>query len=76
VCDFCEKLEDVPFTLSEFQSVAVTWGTQPYRIGVPAHPNGRCSPMPEIGLSAADLDPLEERIPNTAGGKPITILST
>jgi len=76
VCAFCRALEDVPFTLSEFQSVAVTWGTQPYRIGVPAHPNGRCSPMPEIGLSAADLDPLEERIPNTAGGKPITILST
>jgi len=76
VCAYCRALSDVPFTLSEFQNVTVTWGTQPYRVGVPAHVNGRCSPVPEIGLTGDDLDPLEERIPNTAGGKPITILST
>lgn len=76
VCAFCRALEDVPFTLSEFRSATVLWGGQPYHIGIPSHPRDRCSPMPEIGLSADDLDPLEERIPNTAGGKPITILST
>jgi len=76
VCSFCRALEDIPFTLSEFRSVTVSWGGQPRRIGVPAHPSGRCSPMPEIGLSADELDPLAERIPNTAGGRPIAILST
>jgi len=76
VCAFCRALDGVPFTLSEFQSVAVSWGGQPYRIGVPAHPNGRCSPMPEIGLSADELDPLDERIPDSAGGRPITILTS
>lgn len=76
VCSFCRALEDIPFTLSEFRSVTVSWGGQPRRIGVPAHPNGRCSPVPEIGLSADELDPLAERIPNTAGGRPIAILST
>ena len=76
VCAFCRKLDGIPFTLTEFQSVTVSWGGQPYRIGIPAHPSGRCSPMPEIGLSADDLDSLEERIPDSAGGRPITILST
>jgi len=76
VCAFCRALDGVPFTLSEFSSVTVSWGGQPYRVGVPAHPNGRCSPMPEIGIDADGLDPLDERIPNSAGGKPITILST
>ena len=76
VCAFCRALGDVPFTLSEFQSVTVSWGGQPYRVGVPSHPHDRCSPVPEIGLSADDLDPLDERIPDSAGGKPITILST
>ena len=76
VCAFCRALDGVPFSLSEFQNVVVSWGGQPYRIGVPAHPNGRCSPMPEIGIDADGLDPLDERIPNSAGGKPITILST
>jgi hypothetical protein len=76
VCSFCRALDDVPFTLSEFQSVTVSWGGQPRRIGVPAHPNGRCTPVPEIGLSGNDLDPLSERIPDSAGGRPITILST
>jgi hypothetical protein len=76
VCAFCRSLEGIPFALSEFQSVVVSWGGQPYRIGVPAHPNGRCSPMPEVGLDGDDLDPLDERIPGSAGGKPISILST
>jgi hypothetical protein len=76
VCAFCRALDGIPFTLSEFRSVTVSWGGQSRRIGVPAHPNGRCSPVPEIGLSADDLDPLSERIPDSAGGRPITILST
>jgi hypothetical protein len=76
VCAFCRALDGVPFTLSEFQTVTVQWGTQPRRIGIPAHPNGRCSPMPEVGLSGDELPPLAERIPNEAGGRPITILST
>lgn len=76
VCSFCRALDGVPFTLSEFRSVTVSWGGQPRRVGVPAHPNGRCSPVPEIGLSADRLDPLSERIPDSAGGRPIAILST
>ena len=76
VCAFCRALGDIPFTLAEFQTVTVSWGGQPRRIGVPAHANGRCSPMPEVGLDSDDLDPLDERIPDAAGGRPITILNT
>jgi len=75
VCAFCRALDGIPFTLSEFQSVTVSWGGQPRRVGIPAHANGRCSPMPEIGLTADELPPLEERIPDSAGGRPITILN-
>jgi SPP1 gp7 family putative phage head morphogenesis protein len=76
VCAFCRALDGIPFTLSEFQSVTVQWGSQTRRVGVPAHPNGRCSPVPEIGLSEDDLAPLRERLPASAGGRRITILST
>lgn len=76
VCAFCRALDGIPFTHQEFQSVTVSWGSQPRRIGVPAHPSGRCSPMPEIGLSADELAPLRERLPASAGGKPITLVST
>lgn len=76
VCAFCRALDGVPFTLAEFRTVTVMWGSQPYQIGVPAHPNGRCTPAPEIGLDDGDLAPLRERLPNTAGGKPITLLSS
>lgn len=75
VCPFCRALDGVPFTLSEFQSVTVRWGTQVMRVGVPAHPNGRCSPIPEIGLSGDELGTLEERIPDSIRGKTVTILS-
>jgi hypothetical protein len=76
VCAFCRALDGIPFTLSEFRSVTAEWGSQTRRIGIPAHPNGRCSPVPEIGLSEDDLAPLRERLPASAGGRPITILST
>jgi SPP1 gp7 family putative phage head morphogenesis protein len=75
VCPWCRRLDGVPFTLSEFQSVTVRWGNQLMRVGVPAHPNGRCSPMPEVGLSGGDLPPLEERIPDTIRGKSVSIVS-
>jgi hypothetical protein len=75
VCSYCRALGGVPFTLSEFQTATVSWGGQPYRVGIPSHPNDRCSPVPEVGLSAGELDPLRERIPDSAGGKPITLLS-
>lgn len=76
VCPFCRALEGVPFTLREFQNVTVRWGSQIMRIGIPAHPNGRCSPMPEIGLSGDDLAPLSERIPNSIRGKGVTLLNS
>jgi hypothetical protein len=74
VCAFCRALDGIPFTLSEFQSVTVRWGSQLRRIGVPAHPSGRCSPMPEVGIGADGLPPLPERLPDSAGGRPITII--
>ena len=67
VCPFCRALNEVPFTLQEFQNVTVRWGSQIMRVGVVSHPNCRCSPVPEIGLS--ELDPIEERIPNAIRGK-------
>lgn len=75
VCAFCRALDDVPFTLREFRSVAVQWGGQTMRVGVPSHPNGRCSPMPEVGLSGNDLPALEERIPDSIRGEPVAILN-
>jgi len=75
VCPFCRALDDIPFTLDEFQSVAVRWGSQVMRVGIPSHPNDRCSPVPKIGVSAEDLEPLEERIPDTIRGKDVTILN-
>lgn len=75
VCAFCRALDEVPFTLDEFQSVTVQWGSQTMRVGVTAHPNGRCSPVPEIGLSPGELPPLEERIPDSIRGKPVQILT-
>lgn len=75
VCGFCRALEDVPFTLSEFQTVTVRWGSQIMRVGVPAHPQGRCSPVPKLDISAGDLAPLEKRIPDTIRGKQVSILT-
>lgn len=75
VCPFCRALEDIPFTLQEFQSVAVRWGSQIMRVGIPAHVNGRCSPVPEVGLNGDELGTLDERIPDTIRGKSVTIIN-
>jgi hypothetical protein len=75
VCAWCRSISDIPFTLEEFQSVAVRWGTQIMRVGVPSHPNGRCSPMPEVGISPGELAPLEDRIPETIRGKSVAIIN-
>lgn len=75
VCAFCRALGGVPFTLQEFQTVTVQWGSQVMRVGIVSHPNDRCAPVPEVGLSADGLAPLEERIPDTIRGKPVTILT-
>jgi len=75
VCPWCRALDDVPFTLDEFQSVTARWGSQIMRVGVVAHPNGRCSPVPKIGVDPDNLPPLEERIPDTIRGRDVTIIS-
>lgn len=74
VCPFCRALEGIPFTLTEFASGTVQWGTQTMRLGIPAHPNGRCSPMPEVGLDGDELEPLEDRVPDSIRGKPVTVI--
>jgi len=63
VCPWCRRLEDVPFTIEEFQNTAARWRGQTWRVGVPGHPNCRCSPMPELGIDLDDS--LEERVPGT-----------
>ncbi len=63
VCAFCRKTADEVYTLSEFESTAVLFRGQTYRLASPSHPNCRCSPVPEIGVDAGSLAPLSERVP-------------
>ena len=74
VCPWCRRLDSVPFTLQEFQTVTARWRGQMWRAGVPGHPNCRCTPSPELGVSGDDLAPLEDRIPDTIRGKSVTII--
>lgn len=72
VCPFCRAIDDVTFTMAEFTTGAVTWGAQTMRLGIPSHPNGRCTVMPTVDVG--ELEPLEERLPNTIRGKPVLII--
>lgn len=63
VCAFCRRTSDAVYTLDEFQSTVVLFRGQTYRLAPPSHPNGRCSPVPEIGVDAGSLSPLSERVP-------------
>lgn len=65
VCGFCRRLADESFTLREFAGTRVLWRGQRYFVGVPSHPNGRCSPIPKPGVDPGDLPPIEERVPGT-----------
>ncbi len=63
VCAYCRKLGGINFTLEEMRSTSVQFRGQIYRLMPAAHPRGRCSVSPSIGLGPDDLDPLEERLP-------------
>lgn len=63
VCAFCRKTSDEVYTLDEFESTAVLFRGQTYRLASPSHPNCRCSPVPEIGVDEGSLTPLAERVP-------------
>jgi len=73
VCPFCRNIEDVVFTTDEFATAGVQWGTQTMRVGIPSHPQCRCTPMTEMGVEGG-LGPLSERLPNQIAGKPVTVL--
>lgn len=63
VCAFCRRLGGERFRISEFRgSHTVLFRGQVYRLGFPAHPNGRCVPTPVIGFSG-ELEPLADRVP-------------
>lgn len=63
VCPFCRRLGGEVFRISEWRgNHTVVFRGQTYRLGFPAHPNGRCSPLPVIG-DVDDLAPLRERVP-------------
>lgn len=63
VCPFCRRLGGEVFRISEFRANhAVVFRGQTYRLGFPAHPNGRCAPLPVVG-EVTDLSPLTDRVP-------------
>jgi len=63
VCPFCRRLSGEKFRISEVRGdTAVLFRGQTYRLGFPAHPNGRCVPTPVIGFTG-ELEPLEDRVP-------------
>lgn len=62
-CDYCRKLDGLDFTISEMRNTTVQFRGQIYRLSPPAHPRGRCSPAPSVGLSGRELEPLAERLP-------------
>lgn len=65
VCLFCRLTEDNIYTIPEFRSTRVLFNGTVYRLAPPSHPNGRCTPIPEIGFTD-ELPPLEERLPGSA----------
>jgi len=63
VCPFCRRLGSEVFRISEFRANhTVQFRDQIYRLNFPAHPNGRCAPLPVIG-EPDELEPLSERVP-------------
>lgn len=68
LCPFCRRLADETFTLTEFTGTRVLWRGTEYFVGCPAHPNGRCAPIPKPGIDADELPPLEDRVPGTVIG--------
>lgn len=69
LCAFCRRLADETFTLDEFMGTRALFRGQRYFVGVPAHPNCRCAPIPKPGVDAGDLDPLEDRVPGQVIGE-------
>lgn len=64
VCPICEALDGIAFTTEEmrdgtFELAGSTWQLKP-----PAHPMGRCTLLPTVGVSQEDLAPLSERLPD------------
>lgn len=74
VCPFCRGIDDVLFTTQEFQNKVVRWGSQVMRLGIPSHPNGRCTVMPRPGIQDG-LPPLADRLPDTIRGKSVELIN-
>lgn len=64
LCPWCRAIRDTVFTLEEFSGTRVLWRGQEWFVGVPAHPSGRCAPVPKPGVE--NLPPIEERLPQGA----------
>jgi len=62
-CPFCRRLSGETLTFREMRNTAVQFRGQVYRLKPPAHPNGRCTILPALGVDPGSLDPLEERVP-------------
>lgn len=60
-CAFCMRLSGTPLKASELASGVVQFRGDVYRLGPPAHPNGRCQISVRVG---GTIDtPLSERLP-------------
>jgi hypothetical protein len=64
VCPFCRRLNGVEMTIDEMLGTHVLWRGQIYRLAPPAHPDGRCTPLPSVGASPP-TEPLADRVPGT-----------
>lgn len=61
-CDFCRRLSGTPLTTSEMSTGVVQFRGETYRLGPPAHVQGRCAVSTIVGGGPIDT-PLDERLP-------------
>lgn len=66
-CAFCNRLDGNLLTTDEVRGDVVGFRGQVYRLQPPAHPNGRCVLMPQVGADPPDT-PFEERVPGGVVG--------
>lgn len=60
-CEFCSRLSGTALRFSEMRGERVEFRGQVYRLKPPAHPNGRCTILPNVGGDVTER--LENRLP-------------
>jgi SPP1 gp7 family putative phage head morphogenesis protein len=64
VCPICKAIDGIMFTTEEMREGTFELGGNTWQLKPPAHPMGRCTLLPTVGVSPEDLPPLDERLPD------------